>query len=562
MRGFRPLWPVHATAALLVVVILGPLAWPGYVLRYDMVFVPRQHLSWHLIAPVDALPRAVPLDAAVALLNLAVPGWLLQRLVLASLVYFAALGAARLVPTERMFPRIVAAIGYVWTAYLAERLLLGQWALLLCYAALPWIVAAALDIRHGRPGVPRLVIAAAAASLTPTGGLIATATAAGLLVGRRRSRTVWWSLAAVAALNAPWLVASLVSTAGGRSDPAGVAAFAARAENWSGTLGALLGTGGVWNRLTTPDSRSWTVAPIITILLLVLAAFGWSRLRSGLPDGVATRLAVLAGGGFLLALAGATPPGAAVLRFLVEQVPGAGLLRDGQKFLIPYALLLVLCIASGVDRLTGRLGAEAGGVVAVAAIVLPVLAMPDLAWGGAGALRPVRYPPDWAAVSRIVASAPGEVLPLPFAEYRRYGWNHGRVVIDPLPRYLAAPVVTDDTLVVGGVTIAGEDRRAARVREHLAAGGAAVDLGVAWVVVEGPGVDTSTLAGLERVYSGPELSLYRNPSPPPPRSAGPGRRAAMALAYAVPLGIVVSAALWPLGRWWHRRRHAPASSRP
>jgi hypothetical protein len=353
----------------------------------------------------------------------------------------------------------------------------------------------------------------------------------------------------------------VVSTAGGRSDPAGVAAFAARAESWSGTVGALLGTGGVWNRLSTPDSRSWTVTPIVTALLLVLAAVGWSRLRAGLPAGVASRLTGLAGGGFVLALAGATPPGAATLRFLVMHVPGAGLLRDGQKFLIPYALLLVLCVASGVDRLTDRLGAESGGVIAVAAVVLPVLVMPDLAWGGGGALRPVTYPADWPVVSQTIAGSPGEVVALPFAEYRRYGWNGGRVVIDPLPRYLEAPVVVNDALVVGGVTIAGEDRRAAAIRSHLDAGGSAADLGVAWVVVEGPGVAPSTVAGLELVYSGPTLTLYRNPSPAPPSRSSGAARAAMLFAYGVPLGLVLVAAGWPPATRLRRTR-AMASPPP
>jgi hypothetical protein len=513
-----------------------------------MVFVPRQHLSGHLIAPADALPRAVPLDAVVALLNLAVPGALLQRIALAGLVYSAAVGAARLVPVQRLLPRIVVAVGYVWTAYLAERLLLGQWALLCCYAALPWLVSAAIDIRQGRRGgVPRLVLAAAAASLTPTGGVVATLTAAVLLASRRPGRPAWWGMGAVTALNAPWVVATLVSSAGGTSDPAGVAAFAARAENVSGVLGALLGTGGVWSRLTTPDSRAWSVTPVITTLLLVLAVAGWSRLRAGLPPGLAVRLAALAGGGFLLALASATPPGADVLRFLVVQVPGAGLLRDGQKFLIPYALLLVLGVACGVDRLVERFGAEVGGVVGVAAIVLPVLAMPDLAWGGSGALRAVSYPADFAVVDRIVSTEPGEVLALPFAEYRRYGWNHNRVVIDPLPRYLDAPVVTDDTLIVGGAPIAGEDRRAAQIRAHLDAGGPAADLGVTWIVVQGP-VSPSALAGLELVHSGPDLTLYRNPGPAPLTSAPVGRRVAMLLAYALALGVTLSAASFAVVR--------------
>src|SRR4029453_17111053 len=109
----------------------------------------------------------------------------------------------------------------------------------------------------------------------------------------------------------------------------------------------------------------------------------------------------------------------------------------------PYALLLIVSVACGVERLVARLGREPGQVVIVAALILPLLSMPDLAWGGAGALRPVSYPDDWTVVSRLVAARPGEVLPLPFAEYRRYAWNHGRVVIDPAPRYLPAPVITD-----------------------------------------------------------------------------------------------------------------------
>ena len=63
-------------------------------------------------------------------------------------------------------------------------------------------MAAARDLRAGRPGaLPRLVLAAAPAAVTPTGGLIALATVAVLLPlpaprdGRRRC--------AVAALNAP-----------------------------------------------------------------------------------------------------------------------------------------------------------------------------------------------------------------------------------------------------------------------------------------------------------------------------------------------------------------------
>ncbi|HEX5741975.1 MAG TPA: hypothetical protein VFY17_10550, partial [Pilimelia sp.] len=143
---------LHAWATGLAVAVLAPLAAPGYVLVYDMVFVPHQPLRPDLLAPVDVLPRAVPLDAAVSLATQVVPGWLVQRVVLFALIAGAAVGAGRLVPARRPLTRFVAAAGYAWTPFLAERLLLGQWGLLLAYAALPWLVAAVRDVRTGRPG--------------------------------------------------------------------------------------------------------------------------------------------------------------------------------------------------------------------------------------------------------------------------------------------------------------------------------------------------------------------------------------------------------------------------
>ncbi|MGW4156227.1 hypothetical protein ACWEDF_24050 [Micromonospora chersina] len=523
----------HGVAAAVTAVVLAPLALPGYVLRYDMVFVPRQALSWDVIAPASALPRAVPQDAVVALLTQLVPGWLLQRLVLVAILWLAALGAARLVPTDRNAVRVVAALGYAWTPYLAERLLIGQWGLLLAYAMLPWLVAAALDVRAGRPGaLPRLLLAAAVAAITPTGGVLALAAVAVLLPGRypgagRRAGT---ALAATVLLNAPWLVAGMGSATGGRSDPAGVAAFAARAENWAGPLVALAGTGGIWNGLTVPVSRQSGVVPLATALLLLVAGYGVPLLRRRWPAGAAGRLGLLAVGSWLLAALGVLPGGAALLGRLVDTVPGAGLIRDGQKLLVPYALALAVAVALGAERLAERLAsrfdATIGRVVLVGAALLPVAVLPDLAFGAIGRLRPVDYPADWVAVARQVADRPGEVLSLPFQEYQRYAWNRGQVVIDPAPRYLSTPVLIDDTLRVGDLAVGGEDPRAARVRALLAAGRPLAGTGVRWVLVQrasGPPVPASSLVGLRLAHGGPELTLYENPDwTAPARTNGPG----------------------------------------
>ncbi|MDG4761468.1 hypothetical protein [Micromonospora sp. WMMD710] len=551
-RRVRDTLPLYAVAAAVTVLVLAPLAVPGYALLYDMVFVPRQPLSWDLVAPAQSLPRAVPMDALVSLVTQLVPGWLVQRLVLGGAVLLAAVGAGRLVPTDRRAVRLFAAVAYAWTPYLAERLLIGQWGLLLAYAALPWLVRAALDLRAGRDGaLARVVLTAAPAAITPTGGLIALGVVVVVVPDRARPRRSALAVAGVALLNAPWVTAALVTGAGGSSDPAGVAAFAARSENWAGPLAALAGTGGIWSAQATPASRATPLVPLATLVLLVLAGVGVGLLRRRLPAGTALRLGVLAGAAYLFAAVGVLPGGDAVLRWAVVHLPGAGLLRDGQKFLAPYALLLVVCAALGAERLVARIDREVAGVVLAGLLLLPVAVMPDLAFGGAGRVRPVSYPADWRLVAERVDEEPGEVLALPLNAYRAYPWNPGRVVLDPAPRYLPGTVLTDDTLRVGDVAVAGENPRVREVRRALAEGRPVWTTGVRWVVVQhrvSTDLDPAALGGLERVYQGPFLTLYRNPAiVPGPAASGPARTAVVA-ALGVALLVVMAAVFSALHR--------------
>jgi len=543
---------LHGVAALITVAVLAPLVKPGYVLIYDMVFVPHQPLHWELVAPSSGLPRAVPQDAVVSLLSLVAPGWLLQRLALAGAIYAAAVGAGRLVPARRLLTRIVAAVGYAWTPFLAERLLLGQWGLLLAYAALPWLVAAAIGVRTQRPGaLPRLIVVATVPAITPTGGLVALVVTAVLVARRTSPRAPIVAVGAVAVLNLPWVVAAALTEAGGTSDPDGVAAFAARGENWSGPLGALVGTGGIWNAQTTPNSRASALVPLVTLVVLVLAGIGFGELRRRWSPGMAARLGCLAAGGFVVALLGIVPLTADALAWAVSQIPGAGLLRDGQKFLSVYALLVTVCMALGVERFASRLAEPRARLVLVAGALLPLALMPDLAFGGVGALRPVSYPADWDRVAAQVEAAPGEVLTLPFSEYRNYVWNGGRTVFDPASRYLPAPVLADDTLVVGDLVLEGEDSRAAQVRELLAAGDPVARVGTRWVLVQhgaGGSVPAGSLDGLRLVHDGEYLDLYTNPAGRADQTPQSARRWAIG-AVGLMAVVLLIAAIWQLRRW-------------
>lgn len=547
----RSPWPARMLAAVVALLVCGPAVGPGFVLLRDMVFVPRQDLDLDALGMGGALPRAVPVDAVLGLLTAVVPGDLVQKAVLLGTVYFAVLGAARLIPPRpdgrAGVAAPVAGLVYGWSPYLAERLLMGHWSLLIAWAALPWIVAAGIRYRDGAPAaLPRLVLVTVPATLTPTGALLA----AGVVLAVLRGRRLVTMLGVLAVLASPWIVAGALHPAGGSSDPGGVAAFAARAEGWGGVLLSVLGTGGIWNAGAVPSSRDSVLLPVVTAALLALSAVGWWRAAA--LRGPARGLLVLGGVGLLLSLAGNAPGLRHLLELLVESVPGAGLLRDGQKWLAWWALPLALGAGLGARRVVatvhGRIPAAAA-LAGAAAIALPIIAVPDLGWGVGGRLQPVVYPPDWTQVREVLATdpGPGDVLVLPFGAYRSFGWNDDRPQLDPAPRWLTRPTVTDDGLAVDEVVVAGEDLRARTVAAAADDPAALARLGVGWVLVERgtPGrAVPSAVSTLPLAVDGADLALYRVPGARSGPRPSLGRVTAVLVAHACWAGALAGAVLW------------------
>lgn len=538
----RARWAITVVAVLLTVGVLAPvLLHRGFVLVYDMAFVPRQPLLASSLGLGPALPRSVPADAVVALASTVLPGDILQKLVLAGALVTGAVGAAWLVPTDHIMVRTIAGVGYTWNAYVAERLFIGHWPVLVAYGVLPWIVRAGLAVRRGEPRAwPRLMLWMVPAVLGPTGGLLA-AGAAVAAVGRRRAAP---ALGVALLLNAPWWLPSVLLSvsgpAGAVSDPAGVAAFAARGESWGGAVLSVLGLGGIWNAEVVPASRTSPIMPVIALLLAALALHGCRVLarRWGRPP--ARALLLLGVLGLLVAVAGALPLLDDGLRWAVATVPGVGLLRDGQRFAAWWALVVAVGVALGVEDLASRLPAGLGrGAMLAGAALLPLAVLPDLVWGGLGRLQPVHYPADWATAAEMVRAEPGDVLVLPFMAYRSFAWNGGRTQFDPAPRMLPSTTITDDALPVGdtgdtgdtsgtgtadagGTIVRGEDPRVALVRQALANGVPLDTLGVRWVLVEHgtPGELPASLDELTPRYDGEWLSLYRVD---PPAGTGTAR---------------------------------------
>jgi hypothetical protein len=194
-----------------------------------------------------------------------------------------------------------------------------------------------------------------------------------------------------------------------------------------------------------------------------------------------------------------------MLHALITAWPGFAVLRDGQQFVAPLALLEAVGLGAGAGRLLSRpqpvLGPvpqpsgqqrpePAAAALAVLAMLAPVVLIPGLAWGLGGRLRPVEYPADWLAARTIIddSAQRGSVLVLPWAAYRRYSWNNGEAVYDPWTKLLSRDVVINTGLEVGRTTLAQESPASIRLNRILTSGGVLTTrlqaAGVRYVVVD------------------------------------------------------------------------------
>ncbi|HEU0190254.1 MAG TPA: hypothetical protein VFR17_03140 [Mycobacterium sp.] len=552
-------WAGPGYALALTCAVLAPLLRPGYLLLRDAVSTPRSYLSDAALGLGESAPRAVPQDFAVATASHLLDGGIVVKALLAAGLWLAGCGAARLVstvlPQAGLAGQFTAVTVAIWNPYVAERLLQGHWSLLVGYGCLPWVAATMLTLRTGsmlrgragRKALLPLVFWIALAGLTPTGLLLAAAVAlaCALATGtgwpRRLCAGVTSAVAAAVAL--PWLAASALGSSAVPGAPfaaEGVAAFSARAEPGLGTLASLAGLGGLWNADAVPPSRTTLFALPATLVLLGVVALGLPvvlRRRSAAP------LLVLAAGSILVSAAMSTGPGLDVLRTLTDGASGFGVLRDGQKWVALAVPGYALAGAGAVVNLRRWLRPAAAALACCAALIL---ALPDLTWGVLGRVESQRYPAGWPEVAAAINAEPRTVAELPAGDMRRFAWTGTAPVLDPLPRWVRADVLTTGDLIVSGRTVPGEGSRARAVQTLLLSGADPAELagaGVGWVVVESGsdgemGSAAKTLVRLTAAHRDADLSLYRAGGDTPGASAG--RRRLAVAAHLVWLGLLAA----------------------
>jgi hypothetical protein len=413
-----------------------------------------------------------------------------EKTLLLAIVFLAGWGMHRLVPSTSEVARFFGGSFYAVNPFVYDRLVTGQWYLLLGYALLPWAFAALLPLAEGRRSAAwrfaalATAVGVASAHMFALLAVLVLFVALGVLVrGPQRAAR----LIAIAAGSAVTVAASLywllpipgLDALWRHIGPAQLRLYGTVSDHRWGIEGAVAGLYGYWND-GDPIKAHLAAWPLITAALIALGLWGLAHRRH---DPIAWSVAAAAAFGFLLALGGRSPVTGALYRTALDHISMLRSFREPQKG--------VALLAFGYAYLGGAAAGELGGhirirewrrhrfALAVALLLLPLMAGYRELGGLWGNLSTSSYPRSWSEARALLGheAADSRTLVLPWHAYFPLTFAAHRVVANPAASYFDTPVLASRSVGEGAAANDTSDPLDRRVSRLLATGSSRHDLG-------------------------------------------------------------------------------------
>lgn len=440
----RSHWPIWALLAVPLAIFAGTLWQRGYILQYDMVFVPHPHINWWAYRSGQGLYSSLPVTAILAGLGHILPMDLVQKIFLVLIFYGAAVALYLSAPVRSQPARFLAGIAYSANPFTYDRLLAGHWLFLAGYALLPLVAQGLFQAltTNKRSACARAILFWTAAALCSPhflmiGAVLFVALSVALIRTKLSLKSALCIGAGVALANSWWLLPVLTShnftqTFSARE----LYAFASQPSSQYGLWFNLLSFQGFWYE----GWRKWgdyiAFWPFVSIAWLLPAWAGATvmfkssdalrRYTVGLALAGAIGLAYAAGPASFIG------PGNV---WVFSHVPGMTGLREPQKLLSLYVLAVGLFCAFGLELLFNARRWLAGVGLTLTLSVVCLLAWP-LLFAAHGQMHTVSYSDSWSWLAeRLRVDGPhANVVVLPWDIYINKNFT-GHLTANPAEAY-------------------------------------------------------------------------------------------------------------------------------
>ncbi len=395
---------------LVIFVIIFPLLPPGYILTLDILATDK-----------ILLPKLTNINfiftGILYLFNFLIPSYILQKMLLFLIFLLSGLGMYRLVLEEKHWAaKVFAGLLYMVNPFIYERLISGQWSLVLGYAFFPWIVKVMLDFFQTPSNFRTILLALGTAIIAALSFhffmifyiLLIIFLIVLLVFGQEEKRKIVKALVKLLPIsilfNLNWILGIVLPLEGvdkGLSaiNNGDLVSFKSVADPTFGLVYNLLSGYGFWNETNnyfiSPKSI-FPLWPVITIILIGITLYGYYILLMKRKQKV---LGITLGVFFLLALdlaiGIASKNFEPIVSILYEKIFFLRVFREPQKLVA----IVIFCYAFlggiGLSDIIDKAKNKARYLIITFFLILPFIYAPTVLGGFWGQLKPTFYPKSW-----------------------------------------------------------------------------------------------------------------------------------------------------------------------
>lgn len=459
----RRLWSRLYFAGL-ALLVLGPLVDPhGYILALDTSWGP--HYVFNQLDNPATVSRYAVSGAQFALHTL-LGAELAQSVFILTILFLVGWGMYTTLPIKRQVAKYFAGTLYLLNPFVYDRLISGQWLLLLGYGLLPFAVRSLGRLLHEPTNRRALFVAVWWLVLTLCSfhflfifGLVFLVGWAIALLSASDKRHIlktWITVPAWYLLfNLFWLVPALFAASQADFvDRSHAFTFATHADIFGSAWTSAVWLQGFFGQKGVQLAiESWPVA-LLFLPIIGLAVYGAAQAVRHRPwRDLTVTLAASAYLAIILAVGVASAGSREIYLWLFDLVPGFTAMREPQKFVMLLAFFYAVFGAYGLVVLFDRWREVWQRVLLVGAagalILLQVLPMLN---GLNGQLHRTDYPIGWYRVRDITNETPeGKILVLPWQQYFRLPFAYqDKVIANPVPAMLERPTYVSRRIDVAG----------------------------------------------------------------------------------------------------------------
>ncbi len=465
--------------AMLSFAILGPLLRPGYILTLDMPFGPNMNLVtrfYGLSLNVEAVIR-LPFSIVLWGLSRVIAPWLVQKILLLSILSLAGIGAHRLLTYKGVAPYF-AGLLYTVNPFTYVRFLAGQWPVLAVYALTPFAIKAFLELieKQKQGNIFKVVLLTTLVGIMYEHGFIILfiayiifATGKILMMPEKKEALKLLSCLGITAvifvvLNAYWLIplATASATALQQVGEMDLTGFAPHLRSSLGILFEVASMHGFWRggyEYASDFIPGWW---LLYAFILFLAVYGFLSYRRDKENGgTVVSLAILAVVGLLLAAGASNELTGPVFEWLWRNAPIFKVFRDSQKFVALLCLSYAYLGSLGVYEVNRVLkGLRRGSLqrILVSTLILLSFVIPPVysftMFGFYGKLGVTDYPEAWYEANKYLNRDRDDfnTLFLPWHNYMNYEWlpNKDKRLSTPARFFFDKPVIQGDNIEMPG----------------------------------------------------------------------------------------------------------------